>query len=123
MDAQLDSIISYHQDSKHGFKAYAPGPRFLEMEIKPDPFLYYRGASVLRLDTSSAEDMESELFPTYEQAFCPEKLVPSELDRKSISQLLFDSFALSVWKRAGGAEWALRINPSSGNLHHAILQI
>ena len=117
MNAELETVLSYHQASKHGFKAYAPGPRLLEMSIKPDPFLNYKGAPVLKLDTWSGEDIKSELMPAYEQAFSPEKLVPSELNRNSISQLFFDSFALSVWKKTGSAEWALRINPSSGNLH------
>jgi SagB-type dehydrogenase family enzyme len=35
----------------------------------------------------------------------------------SLSRLLFDSLALSAWKSAGGEAWALRVNPSSGNLH------
>jgi SagB-type dehydrogenase family enzyme len=117
MNAELEASLSYHQTSKHGFKAYASSPRFLEMEIKPDPFLNYRGAPVLKLDTWGKEDIKTELLPTYEQAFCPEKLGPSGVSRSSISQIFFDSFALSVWKKAGNARWALRINPSSGNLH------
>lgn len=117
MNAELEAILSYHQASKHGFKAYAPGPRLLEMSIKPDPFLNYKGAPLLKLDTWSEEDIKSELSPAYEQAFSPEKLGPSGLNRKSISQLFFDSFAISVWKKAGSTSWALRINPSSGNLH------
>jgi SagB-type dehydrogenase family enzyme len=39
------------------------------------------------------------------------------LDRASVSRLFFDSLALSAWKEAGGERWALRVNPSSGNLH------
>jgi SagB-type dehydrogenase family enzyme len=34
-----------------------------------------------------------------------------------VSQLFFDSLALSAWKQAGAASWSLRVNPSSGNLH------
>ena len=117
MNEELEAILSYHQASKHGFKAYAPGPRLLEMSIKPDPFLNYKGATLLKLDTWNGEDIKSEISPAYEQAFSPEKLGPSGLNRKSISQLFFDSFAISVWKKAGSSSWALRINPSSGNLH------
>ncbi|AKB18390.1 MULTISPECIES: nitroreductase family protein [unclassified Methanosarcina] len=117
MNMELETILSYHQASKHGFKAYAPGPRFLEMSIQPDPFLNYKRAPILKLDTWSEEDIESETSPVYEQAFSPEKLVPSGLNRNSISQLFFDSLALSVWKKTESARWALRINPSSGNLH------
>lgn len=117
MNEELEAVLSYHQTSKHGFRAYASAPGFLNMEIQPDPFLNYRGAPVLKLDTWSEEDIKSESFPAYEQVFCPKKPGPSGPNRTSISQLFFDSFALSVWKRAGGAQWALRVNPSSGNLH------
>ncbi|WP_371358814.1 hypothetical protein, partial [Salmonella sp. E393-2] len=41
----------------------------------------------------------------------------SRLDRRSLSQMLYDGLALSAWKEAGGTRWALRVNPSSGNLH------
>lgn len=34
-----------------------------------------------------------------------------------MSQLLYDSLAISAWKKAGLSTWALRCNPSSGNLH------
>jgi len=32
-------------------------------------------------------------------------------------QLFYDSLAISAWKQAGLSQWALRCNPSSGNLH------
>ena len=36
---------------------------------------------------------------------------------RALSRLLEYALALSAWKRAGGTRWALRVNPSSGNLH------
>src|SRR5207244_3267692 len=39
------------------------------------------------------------------------------LDVRSLSRLLEYALALSAWKEAGGTRWALRANPSSGNLH------
>jgi len=42
---------------------------------------------------------------------------PAALDIHAFSQLLYDSLAISAWKRAGRSQWALRCNPSSGNLH------
>lgn len=42
---------------------------------------------------------------------------PRALDREALSQFFFDSLALSAWKRYGDSRWALRCNPSSGNLH------
>ena len=117
MTAELEAILAYHQASKHNFKAYAPGPRHLDMLTKPDPFLNYHGTRLLNLDIWSDEQIKAEIFPTYEQAFSPEKLKPSELNAKSISRLYFDSFAISAWKMAEGTKWPLRVNPSSGNLH------
>ena len=82
-----------------------------------NPFLNYNGAQLLSLDKWSDEEIKHEIFPAYEQAFSPEKLEPSELNAKTISRLFFDSFAISVWKKAEGTKWPLRVNPSSGNLH------
>src|SRR5947208_14708414 len=36
---------------------------------------------------------------------------------QALSRLLEYALALSAWKQAGGTRWALRVNPSSGNLH------
>lgn len=117
MTEELEAILAYHQASKHNFKAYAPGPLRLDIQIKPDPFLNYYGTRLLNLDLWSDEQIKTEIFPAYEQAFSPEKLRASELSKKSISQLFFDSFAISAWKAAGSMKWPLRVNPSSGNLH------
>jgi SagB-type dehydrogenase family enzyme len=117
MTAELEAILAYHQASKHNFKTYAPGPHHLDIPIKPDSFLNYHGTRLLKLDIWSDEQIKAEGFPTYEQAFSPEKLKPSELNTESISRLFFDSFAISAWKKADGTKWPLRVNPSSGNLH------
>lgn len=42
---------------------------------------------------------------------------PQPLTVSSISQLFYDSLALSAWKTTGYSTWSLRVNPSSGNLH------
>lgn len=117
MTVELETILAYHQESKHNFKAYAPGPHHLDLPLKPDPFLNYHGTRLLNLGIWSDEQIKAELFPAYEQAFSPEKLKPFELNAESISRLFFDSFAISAWKMAGGTKWPLRVNPSSGNLH------
>lgn len=99
MNAELEAVLSYHQTSKHGFKAYASGPRFLDMEIKPDPFLSYRGAPVLKLDTWDEKNINTELLPGYEQVFCPEKLEPSGISRRSISQLFLTALPCRCGRR------------------------
>ncbi|HEY3361640.1 MAG TPA: SagB/ThcOx family dehydrogenase [Methanosarcina sp.] len=117
MTAELETILAYHQASKHNFKTYAPGPHHLDISIKPDPFLNYHGTRLLNLGIWSDEQIKAGIFPTYEQAFSPEKIKPFELNAKSISRFFFDSFAISSWKKADGTKWPLRVNPSSGNLH------
>jgi SagB-type dehydrogenase family enzyme len=117
MKEEIETTVAYHQASKHNFKAYAPRPLSLDMLNKPDPFLNYSGTQLLLLDKWSEKQIEAEVVPAYEQAFSPEELKPSELNKENISRLFFDSFAISAWKQAGATKWPLRVNPSSGNLH------
>ena len=42
---------------------------------------------------------------------------PEAVNGRTISQLFYDSLALSAWKSTGETRWALRVNASSGNLH------
>ncbi len=105
-------MLEYHQQSKHDFHRYAPGPGYLDWANQPDPFRRYAGAPLVPLDRVPPTEM-----PRYEPAFLEGCLPPATLDRAFVSQLFFDSLALSAWKQAGGSRWALRVNPSSGNLH------
>ncbi len=112
MPASLERILEYHERTKHHFGRYARGPARLDWATQPDPFRRYEGAPLVALETVPAEES-----PPYETALCAGNLAPRPLDRRSVSQLFFDSLALSAWKRAGATSWALRVNPSSGNLH------
>jgi SagB-type dehydrogenase family enzyme len=42
---------------------------------------------------------------------------PAPFDAASVGEFLRCSLGLSAWKRYGRSRWALRVNPSSGNLH------
>jgi SagB-type dehydrogenase family enzyme len=109
---KTERVVAYHQRTKHRFDRFARGPRTLDWATQPDPFRRYVGAELLPL-----AQIPSGNSPPYESAFSPGHLSPAPLDRRSVSQLLFDSLAISAWKRAGDVTWALRVNPSSGNLH------
>src|SRR5207249_547343 len=79
----------------------------------PDPFRRYLRAVRVPLDHIVPGDL-----PLYDDIFLEEdRIAPAPVDRRSVSQLFYDSLALSAWKQAGAARWALRVNPSSGNLH------
>jgi SagB-type dehydrogenase family enzyme len=91
------SVLSYHERTKHRLDRYASGPETLDWSMQPDSFRKYSGTKRTLLPLSSA-DVDS----------------PS-LD--SIGTLLRLSMAISAWKEYGPDKWAVRCNPSSGNLH------
>ena len=105
-------IIAYHEASKHHYRTYAPGPGYLDWATQPDPFRRYAGAQVIPLARPAPDDD----LP-YEAGFMPGLAPVAPLDAASVSQLFFDTLAISAWKAAGDDRWALRVNPSSGNLH------
>jgi len=108
----LEAVFAYNEATKHHFHAYARGPGQLDWANQPDPFRRYVGAPLLPLDHIPPTDD-----PLYEPAFLLGAIPPAALNRSTLSQLFFDSLSLSAWKEAGGTRWALRVNPSSGNLH------
>ncbi len=112
MSTNLEKVITYHETTKHHFHAYAPGPGKLDWATQPDPFRRYADCEVVLLDQFPHPDG-----PAYEQALIEGRMAPATLGRESVSRLLYDSLALSAWKQAGQTRWALRVNPSSGNLH------
>jgi SagB-type dehydrogenase family enzyme len=108
----LRAIRAYHQSTKHHLHRYAAGPPDLDWDTQPDPFLRYAGAPLVRLEEVAPTDE-----PRYEPAFVAGEVPAVPLSLRSVSQLFYDSLALSAWKSIGVARWSLRVNPSSGNLH------
>ena len=105
-------ILEYHARSKHRLSAYAPGPGHLDWANQPDPFRTYRGAP--RVPLALRADLLTTRFGDLRAGRLP---LPSPLDVETIAILLELSLAISAWKAYGGSRWALRCNPSSGNLH------
>jgi SagB-type dehydrogenase family enzyme len=108
----LRAVRAYHQATKHHLHRFAAGPHDLDWATQPDPFLRFAGAPLVALEQVAPADE-----PRYEPAFVAGEVAPQPVGRQSVSQLFQDALALSAWKSFGGARWALRINPSSGNLH------
>ena len=108
----LRAVRTYHQGTKHHIQRFAPGPGYLDWDSQPDPFRRYRGAPLIALEKVPPTEE-----PRYDDAFVEGRNPAVSLSRHSVSQLFFDSLAISAWKGMGGARWALRVNPSSGNLH------
>ncbi|MDX8411630.1 MAG: SagB/ThcOx family dehydrogenase [Mariprofundaceae bacterium] len=110
-DDALAGVLAYHDATKHHFHAAAKGPGFLDWASQPDPFRRYIDTPLLALDHVEPADM-----PLWHEVLGLD-VEPVPLDKHFISQLLYNSLAISAWKVAGGEPWALRVNPSSGNLH------
>ncbi|HZR09659.1 MAG TPA: nitroreductase family protein, partial [Myxococcales bacterium] len=108
----LQTVLAYHERTKHFPGRYAQALGYLDWATQPSPFRRFQGAPLLPLDLVPVGDE-----PRYEPAFFLGGVPAALLERRSVSQLLHDSLALSAWKEAGGARWSLRVNPSSGNLH------
>ncbi len=107
----IEIVMRYHRLSKHSPQAYAPGPGYLDWASQPDPFRRYQQTGRLAL-TLSADRL-----PTTWAALHDVTAEPRPLDCAGVGLLLELSLGLSAWKEYGATRWALRCNPSSGNLH------
>ncbi len=109
----MDPVRAYHERSKHHLDRYAPGPGGLDWATQPDPFRRYAGAPELALAL-----LETDLPVCWDDLFGSIDVPRQAFDARSIAILLQLSLGLSAWKSYdGGSRWALRCNPSSGNLH------
>ncbi len=84
----------------------------MDWATQPNPFRRYEGARLVPLEKIGPTDE-----PRYDDAFIQGRIPPVPMNLRSISQLFYDSLAISAWKSTGETRWALRVNPSSGNLH------
>jgi len=112
MNTRLQPVYAYHAESKHSPERYAPGPGGLDWATQPHPFRVFTGAPVVELPLSA--DACRAPFSAVRAGY---QAAPPPVDLKSLGLLLELSLGLSAWKSYGGARWALRCNPSSGNLH------
>ena len=106
------AILDYHERSKHQLRRYAPGPGYLDWANQPDPFRTYEGAPRVAL-ALAADEMRTRFADVRAGRLPPAAPVTGE----TIGVLLELSLAISAWKSFHGSSWALRCNPSSGNLH------
>lgn len=112
IQAALQTIKDYHQQSKHQPGRYARSPGYMDWANQPLPYRLYEGAQQIHLPLlKQTKDLPySALFQAVEKK-------AESISIESIASMLELSLGLSAWKEYQGTEWALRINPSSGNLH------
>lgn len=113
--SQIKTAIDYHERTEHRLPdRFAASLGYLDWETQPDPFRSYEGAERFQLPLYEPLNASE---PSWAVTRSNTLIPPSTLDKSTFSQLLYDSLAISAWKKSGPSSWALRCNPSSGNLH------
>lgn len=102
-----DSTITwreYHESTKHSVESLRRARHGLDWANMPDPFRHYEDVPVLDLPADPP---------------APNSATPAADGPEFLSQLLFYSAAISASKLVPSTRdrYALRVNPSSGNLH------
>jgi SagB-type dehydrogenase family enzyme len=91
----LSAVRRYHDETKHHYHRFSRSVGYLDWASQPRPFRRFDG---------------SPAFPLYPR--------PDAIGRRHvIGDLLRHALGLSAWKAFRDSRWALRVNPSSGNLH------
>lgn len=105
----------YHESTRHSVESLRRASHVLDWANMPDPFRHYEGVPVLDLPA----DPPSPETPALEVLHGVAGATPAGDGPTFLSQLLFYSAAISASKRIAstGYRYALRVNPSSGNLH------
>ncbi len=111
-DPTIQMTIQYHEETKHHFHRYARSLEYLDWDTQPNPFRFYEGARVLKLPFAE-QDPEATYMDLYERMRNPVRSVSLQ----HLSLFLELALGISAWKSISDARWALRMNPSSGNLH------
>jgi hypothetical protein len=105
----------YHEATKHYVESLTRSRRVLDWANMPDPFRHYEGVPVLDLPA----DPPAPQVPVLDVLQGIPGAALNGDGPSFLSQLLFYSAAISASKRipSTGEKYALRVNPSSGNLH------
>jgi SagB-type dehydrogenase family enzyme len=107
--------MRYHQETKHHFSRSARSLGYMDWANQPDPFRRFEGAPLISLPLLKPDD--APLSPLYEDLYRPGAIASAPVTVRTLSRFLEYSLAISAWKQSGEVRWALRANPSSGNLH------
>lgn len=112
---QLDKVRQYHQATKHDFNRYARALGYMDWANQPNPFRRYEGARLTRLPLLTLDEFP--FSPGYEDLYRHQSISPQPIVLETLSRFFEYALSITAWKQAGETRWALRSNPSSGNLH------
>jgi len=111
----LEQVKHYHHRTKHQFNQYARSLGYLDWANQPNPFRRFEGAPLFNFPLLSLE--EDPVSPPYDDLFVPGSIPVKPVTIRTLSRFFEYALSLTAWKEYGGTRWALRSNPSSGNLH------
>jgi SagB-type dehydrogenase family enzyme len=116
-DTDLSAMTwrEYNDSTRHSVESLRRAPHVLDWTNMPDPFRHYEGVPVLDLPA----DPPLPETPAIEVLGGVSGATTARHGPAFLSQLLFYCAAISASKRvpSTGYRYALRVNPSSGNLH------
>src|SRR5215510_5420878 len=107
-----DRILVYHDATKHHPHRYARSLGYLDWANQPNPFRRFESAREIPLILGPRTNE-----PPYDTLFCAGGIDPQPMNQRTMSEFFQYSLAISAWKSYKTSTWALRCNPSSGNLH------
>jgi SagB-type dehydrogenase family enzyme len=117
IQAALDVVHRYHDGTKHHFGRFARSLGYLDWASQPRPFRRFAETPVFPLyPTPGAAPEYVANNATFDRA-CQGDVAATPFSAGAISDMLRHALGLSAWKRFRESRWALRVNPSSGNLH------
>jgi len=108
----IQQILHYHEQTKHQPNRYAKGPGQMDWANEPIPFRFYEGSKIIKLPFP-IKDPDAPHHALYARS--QNRPLPFLIGH--VASMLELSLGLSAWKSFQGSRWALRMNPSSGNLH------
>ena len=121
----LAAVREYHDQTKHHVSRFARSLGYLDWATRPDPFRTFDSAARIDLieplraaaGGRGSSDGRAWMGISYDELFVPAASPRVAPGLPAVSVFLRHSLGLSAWKQAGPSRWALRVNPSSGNLH------
>ena len=116
-EAPAELVLGYHACTKHQRGRFAAGPATLDWDAQPAPFRSYGCPAPLRLPL--LHELTARERASMERPFALPPIAASCVDftLAKLAMLLQTALGISAWKALGPERWALRANPSSGNLH------
>ena len=127
VNEETERLFAYHHATKHSYQSVRTNAHFLDWHNQPNPFRTFEPAPLIMLPSdpgfpkagtfaTMAALMEGARTAQGSKSEYREEI---QLDVTWLSRLLWHSMAISAWKKVPGAgyRYALRVNPSSGNLH------